>query len=97
MKAKRFYYDTKSDGLRNPADPSKTYGKLHEKLNYIITNCGLPSNISQMLRVLTGQQLMTAELNQVMHSTLFTASGSSIKDLWKNFEKVFDHLINEIQ
>src|SRR5260370_15387305 len=96
MKTQQFYYD-KSNDFRNPADPGKTYSELHEKLKYIITNCGLPSNISQVLRALTGQQLMTAELNQVMHSTLFTASGTAIKDLWKNFEKVFDHLINEIQ
>jgi len=96
MKTQKFYYDSSSN-FRNPADPSKTYREVRDKLNYIITNCGLPGHIAQVLRTLTGQQLMTAELNQVMHSTLFTASGTSIKELWKNFEKVFDHLINEIQ
>jgi len=96
MRKQAFYYDS-SNNFRNPADPGRTYKELQVKLNYIANQCGLPGNIAQVLRTLLGQQLMTAELNQVVHSTIFTADAASIKGLWKNFENVFDHLISEIQ
>jgi hypothetical protein len=96
MRKQGFYYDS-SNNFRNPADPGRTYKELQVKLNYIANQCGLPGNIAQVLRTLLGQQLMTAELNQVVHSTIFTADAASIKGLWKNFENVFDHLISEIQ
>jgi hypothetical protein len=96
MRKQGFYHDG-SNNFRNPADSGRTYNELRDKLNYITNQSRLPGNIAQVLRALLGQQLMTAELNQVMHSTIFTASSTSIKELWKNFERVFDHLISEIQ
>jgi len=97
MKTQGFYYDRGNNNFRNPADPGRAYNELKEKLNYIANNCGLPGNVAQVLRVLIADQLITPTLNQVVHSAIFTASGTAIKDLWKNFEKVFDYLISEIQ
>lgn len=96
IKTQGFYYD-RSDNFRNPKDRSKTYGELRQKLNYIANDCGLPGNIAQVLRALLGKQLMTVELNQLMHNTIFTADAAAIKGMWQNFEKVFDYLIGEIQ
>ena len=91
-----FKYDS-GNHFRNPADPSRTYDELRDKLNYIANNCGLPGNIAQVLKTLLGKQLMTAELNQVMHSTIFTADAAAIKGIWQNYENVFDYLIGEMQ
>jgi hypothetical protein len=96
MKTQGFYYD-RSDSFRSPKDRSKTYGELRQKLNYIVNDCGLPGNIAQVLRALLGKQLMTVELNQVVHSTIFTADAAAIKGMWQNFEKVFDYLIDEMK
>jgi len=96
VKKQSFYYDS-SNHFRNPSDRSRTYDELRDKLNYIVASCGLPGNIASVLRALTGQQLMTVELNQLMHNAIFTASSTSIKELWRNFEKVFDHLIDEMK
>lgn len=96
MKTQGFFYDS-SNNFRNPKDPSKAYNELRDKLNYIANNCGLPGNVAQVLKTLLGKQFMTAELNQIVHSTIFTADAASIKGIWQNFEKVFDHLINEMK
>ncbi len=91
-----FWYDS-GNHFRNRNDPTKTYDELRDKLNYIANNCGLPGNIAQVLRALLSRQLMTAELNQVMHNTIFTADAAAIKAIWQNFESVFDYLIGEMQ
>jgi len=96
MKKQKFYYDGSSN-LRNPAEPGKAYSELRDKLNYIANNCGLPGNIAQVLKTLLSKQLMTAELNQVMHSAIFTADAAAIKGIWQNYENVFDYLIGEMQ
>jgi hypothetical protein len=96
MQKHSFEYDS-GNHFRKRTDPAKRCDELRDKLYYIANESGLPGNIAQVLRVLLGKQFMTAELNQVMHSTIFTASGTSIKELWQNFEKVFDHLINEMK
>jgi hypothetical protein len=91
-----FGYDS-GNHFRKRTDPTKTYDELRDKLNYIANNCGLPGNIAQVLRALLSRQLMTAELNQVMHNTIFTADAAAIKAIWQNFESVFDYLIGEMQ
>ena len=83
--------------FRNPAEHGKAYDRLDEKLNYIANRCNLPGNIANALRVLVHDQLITTTLNQVMHNTIFRANSTTIKDLWQNFEKVFDHLIDEMK
>jgi hypothetical protein len=94
---KQSFYNDGGGNFRNPADPAKAHNELRDKLNYIANQSGLPGNIAQVLRTLLGKQLMTAELNQVVHSTIFTADAAAIKGIWQNFERVFDYLINEIQ
>ncbi|MFL5624258.1 MAG: hypothetical protein ACJ788_01520, partial [Ktedonobacteraceae bacterium] len=96
MKTQGFYPD-KNNHFRNPKDPGKPVSELRGKLEYIANNCGLPGNIAQVLRTLLGRQLMTAELNQVMHNTIFTADAAAIKGIWQNYENVFDYLIGEMQ
>ena len=96
MKKHGFWYDS-GNHFRKRTDPTKTYDELRDKLNYIANNCGLPGNIAQVLRTLLGRQLMTAELNQVMHNTIFTADAAAIKGIWQNLESVFDYLIGEMQ
>ncbi len=86
IKKQSFSYDSHNN-FRNPANPGGNYQELGAKLRYIASQCGLPGNIARVLQALLGQHLMTAELNQVMHSTIFTASGSSIQELWKNLRK----------
>lgn len=95
LRTQGFTYD--KDTFRNPAEQGKSYSELIGKLNYIANRCSLPIHVAQVLKVLVTNQLVTTTLNQVMHSTIFTADATSIKGLWKNFEKVFDHLISEMQ
>jgi hypothetical protein len=83
--------------FRNPTDQGKAYDRLDEKLKYIANNCSLPRNVANVLRVLVIDQLVATTLNQVMHNTIFRASGTAIKDLWLNYENVFDYLIGEMQ
>jgi hypothetical protein len=83
------------DFRQTPAGTS--YNELKQKLAFIASHCGLPNNIAQVLKTLQGRQLMTAELNQVMHNTIFTADAAAIKGIWQNFESVFDYLIGEMQ
>lgn len=90
-----FYVDS-SNHLRNSADRSRAYDEVRGKLEYIVINCSLPGNIARILRTLTGRQLMTAELNEVMHNTIFTADSAAIKGIWQNYENVFDYLIGEM-
>ncbi len=96
MKKQGFRLDG-SNVLRNPAEHGKAYDRLDEKLNYIANRCNLPGNIASALRVLVHDQLITTTLNQVMHNTIFRATSTTIKDFWQNFEKVFDHLIDEMK
>ena len=96
MRKQGFRYDS-SNNFRNPAEQGRIYHELRDKLNYIANRSNLPGNIAQVLRVLISDQLITPTLNQVMHSTIFTAGGTAIKELWKNFEKVFDYLIDEMK
>lgn len=98
LKTQGFQYDkNNSSNFRNPDEQGKLYNDLIQKLNYIVNNCGLPGNITQALRVLTADQLITPTLNQLMHSSIFSADAAAIKGLWRNLEKVFDHLVNKIQ
>jgi len=83
--------------FRNPAEQGREYDRLDEKLNFIANRCNLPGNLANALRVLVSDQLITTTLNQVMHNTIFRASSTAIKELWQNFEKVFDYLIGEMQ
>jgi hypothetical protein len=96
MKKHGFKYDS-SNAFRNPSEQGKVYSELREKLNYIANKCNLPSPIAQSLRALVSNQLITTTLNQVMHNTIFVADAAMIKGLWTNFEKVFDHLVSEMQ
>jgi hypothetical protein len=96
MKKQGFQLDS-SNNFRNPAEQGKIYGELREKLNYIANRCNLPGNLANALRALVSDQLITTTLNQVMHNTIFRAGSTAIKELWQNFEKVFDYLISEIQ
>lgn len=86
-----------SNVFRNPAEQGKAYDRLDEKLKYIANRCNLPGNVANVLRVLVADQLISTTLNQVMHNTIFRASSTTIKELWQNFERVFDHLIVEMQ
>jgi hypothetical protein len=83
--------------FRNPAEQGKAYERLDEKLKYIANRCNLPGNVANVLRVLITDQLVITTLNQVMHNTLFRASSTTIKELWQNFEKVFDYLVDEMK
>jgi hypothetical protein len=83
--------------FRKRSDPRLTLDELRDKLNYIANNCGLPTNLAQVLKTLLGRQLMTAELNQVMHNTIFLADAAAIKGIWQNFENVFNYLIDEMK
>ena len=83
--------------LKNAFNTYKKKVQEARRLEYIANNCGLPGNIAQVLRTLLGRQLMTAELNQVMHNTIFTADAAAIKGIWQNYENVFDYLIGEMQ
>ncbi len=94
---KHDFWDDRGNHFRNRSDRTLTLDELRDKLNYIANNCGLPGNIAKVLRALLGRQLMTAELNEVMHNTIFTADAAAIKGIWQNFESVFDYLIGEMQ
>jgi len=96
MRKQGFQLDSRNF-FRNPAEQGKVYDRLDEKLNYIATRCNLPGNLANALRVLISDQLITTTLNQVMHNTIFRAGSTAIKELWQNFEKVFDYLIDEMK
>lgn len=97
LEQKHGFREDSGGHFRSTRDPNRTCDELRDKLNYIANNCGLPRNLAQVLRTLVGKQLMTAELNQVMHNTIFTADAAAIKGIWQNFENVFDYLIGEMK
>ena len=91
-----FYLDS-GKHFRKRSEPRLVLDELRGKLEYIANNCGLPTKIAQVLKTLLGRDLMTAELNQVMHNTIFLADAAAIKGIWQNFENVFNYLIDEMK
>ncbi len=96
MRKQGFELDSRNY-FRNRAEQGKTYDELKEKLNYISNRCNLPGHLANALRVLVSDQLIATTLNQVMHNTIFRPGSIAIKELWQNFENVFDYLISEMQ
>lgn len=67
---------------------------LKEKINYISDNYAVGDVKSAIVAL--NNDLLTQNLNQVMHNTIFLATETSIRDFWKNLKPVFDFLIKEI-
>lgn len=91
-----FYLDS-GRHFRKRSDPKLALDELRGKLEYIANNCGLPTKLAQVLKTLLGRDLITVELNQVMHNTIFLADAAALKGIWQNFENVFNYLIDEMK
>ncbi len=68
--------------------------KLKEKMNYIADN--YLSGDLKLSVVALNEKLLTQNLNQVMHNTIFCASESQIREFWKNLFPFIEFLWEEI-
>lgn len=71
--------------------------ELKEKLNYFVSRYApkdttRASDIRSAMAVLN-KDLLTQNLNQVMHSTIFLASEPDLRSFWGTFEIICDFLI----
>jgi hypothetical protein len=73
----------------------KNKTELKEKLNYIVTQYADGEVRSAMVAL--NEDLLTQNLNQVMHSTIFHATEPQIRSFWKNVKHIFEFLIEEIK
>lgn len=67
---------------------------LKEKMNYIADNY-LTGELRPAVRALN-EELLTQNLNQVMHSSIFYASETQIRKFWKNLVPFLEFLWEEI-
>lgn len=73
----------------------KKYNELKEKLNFVAQHS--PVEMKKLMENLISKGKLTVQLNQVLHNSIFFATASDIKDLWKNLKTVFYFLVEGIK
>ncbi len=81
--------------LKKNNDHKKKNDELFKKINHVKDSYVTDQDLKKTIDLLHNE-LLTKKLNQVAHNTIFQATETSIKDLWKNLEKLFDFLIQGI-
>lgn len=93
LSLKGFKFDSQGHLLVIGQQNKKT---LKEKLDYITNQYCSEVEIKKAMSALN-KDIFTGQLNEVMHNTLFSADQKEIRNLWGNFEKIFNFIISEIQ
>lgn len=84
ISAKRF--------LQKKNDNTHLNSELVKKISHIKNNYVTDTDLKKTIELLQND-LLTKNLNQVAHNTIFQATESSIKDLWKNLQHFFEFLV----
>lgn len=83
---------TTDEFLKKKGDTSKQNDELVKKINHIKSTYVTDADLKKTIDLLNND-LLTKKLNQVVHNTIFQATETTIKDLWKNLSHFFDFLI----
>jgi hypothetical protein len=94
----RRYLDLKGEKFTNDGylivNGQSPKRELKEKLNYIAQSC--TENEVKNAMIALNEDLLTQNLNQVVHNTGYFATEKLIRDFWKNLERVFEFMVNAI-
>ncbi|MCQ4574337.1 MAG: hypothetical protein NOU37_03685 [Candidatus Brocadiales bacterium] len=80
--------------LKKKGDSRKDGKPLVSRINHVRDKYIKDEDLKDTV-VLLNNELLTKNLNQVVHNTVFSATGTTIKDLWKNLSKFFGFLVND--
>lgn len=81
--------------LKRKGDSRKD-DQLVKKINHIKNNYITDTDLKDTIDLLNND-LLTKKLNKVAHNTIFLATETTIKDLWKNLSKFFDFLVDGLK
>lgn len=87
-------YEFDSNGYLIIKSEENNKHTLKEKMDYIANNY-LNGDLKNSI-VALNEDLLTQNLNQVMHSTIFSATETKIRDFWKNLQPILEFLWQDI-
>lgn len=85
---------TINEYLKKKGDARKDGEALIKRINHVKDKYIKEQDLKDVVDLLN-DDLLTKTLNKVVHNTIFSATETKIKDLWKNLSKFFNFLVND--